>query len=126
MGVASDTYAQITRDQYTDWYNRYYPKLQQLMTEATDGTMLNQSLARVDQTQQQALNTATVGQANQAARYGATSASTTDSSNNLGLKSALATAGAKNGAREANEDRELNILTGGNSTLRQALSIGGA
>ncbi len=125
MGVASDTYAQITRDQYNDWYTRYYPKLQQLMTEATDGTMLNQSLSRVDQTQQQALNTAVVGQANQAARYGATNNDGgTDTS--LGLKSALATAGAKNGARTANEDRELNILTGGNSTLRQALSIGGS
>lgn len=125
MGVASDTYAQITRDQYNDWYNRYYPRLQQLMTQATDGTMLNQSLARVDENQQQALNTATVGQANMAARYGATD-NTDSTDNGLGLKSALATAGAKNGARTANEDRQLNILTGGNATLRQAMNIGGS
>lgn len=125
MGIASDTYANLTRQQYQDWQNTYYPHLQQLMTQATDGSLMNQQLARVDQNQQQALSTATVGAANQAARYGAT-AMNNQQDNSSGLKAALATAGAKNGTREAQQDRELNILTGGNASLRQALNIGGS
>lgn len=124
MGVAADTYASITRSQYDDWVSRFYPKQLQLMQYATDGTLMNQQLSRAEQNQQQTLNTATVGAANQAARYGATNQ---DSGNDSGLslKSALATAGAKNGIRESQQDREMNILTGGSSSLRDMLNIGG-
>lgn len=123
MGVASDTFANITRQQYADWVNRYYPKLQELMDYSTSGEMMNDELARVGSTQQQALNTATVGAANQQARYGTTS-QTNSEDNSLGLKSALATAGAKNGVRDAETDRQLSILTGGSSSLRSLLDIG--
>lgn len=124
MGIAASTYADITRSQYDDWLNRFYPKQLQLMQYATDGTLMNQQLSRADANQQQALNTATVGAANQAARYGATNdASGNDTS--LGLKTALATAGSKNGIRDAQQERELNILTGGSSSLRDMMNIGG-
>ncbi|MEI7215337.1 hypothetical protein WCT97_22285, partial [Pectobacterium versatile] len=74
-------------------------------------------------TQQQALNTATVGSANQQARYGATQ-QTNQNDNSLGLKSALAAAGAKNGIRDAEADRQMSILTGGSTGLRELLKIG--
>ncbi|MFJ5507866.1 hypothetical protein [Pectobacterium jejuense] len=64
------------------------------MDVSTSGQLMNNQLARADATQRQALNTATVGSANQQARYGATQQSN-QSDNSLGLKSALATAGAK-------------------------------
>lgn len=125
MGIASDTYAEITRQQYDDWVTRFYPKQLELMQYATDGTLMNQQLARADTNQQQALNTATVGAANQAARYGATTTNNADD-NSLGLKTALATAGSKNGIRDAQQERELNILTGGSSSVRDMLNIGGS
>ncbi|EOG4240869.1 hypothetical protein ACLCBZ_005024, partial [Salmonella enterica subsp. enterica serovar Newport] len=34
-------------------------------------------------------------------------------------------AGAKNGIREAQQDRQMNILTGGAAPVRQQLNIGG-
>ncbi|RLM26494.1 hypothetical protein BIY29_05395 [Brenneria alni] len=123
MGVASDTFANITRQQYADWVDRYYPKLQELMDYSTSGEMMNNELARVGSTQQQALNTSTVGAANQQARYGAAQQANSED-NSLGLKSALATAGAKNGVRDAETDRQLSILTGGSTSLRSLLDIG--
>ncbi|GKV88527.1 hypothetical protein M9782_13805 [Pectobacterium actinidiae] len=123
MGYASDTFADITRKQYADWQARYLPKLQGLMDLSTNGQLMNNQLARADATQQQALNTATVGAANQQARYGATQ-QTNQSDNSLGLKSALATAGAKNGIRDAETDRQMSILTGGSTGLRELLNIG--
>jgi len=126
MGVASDTYAGITRDQYNDWLTRFYPKQLQLMQYATDGTLLNQQLSRADANSQQALNTATVGSANQQARYGATQNNGDAADTSLGLKNALTTAGSKNGIRDASAQRELNILTGGSSSLRDMMNIGGS
>lgn len=122
MGVASDTFADITRKQYDDWMQRYYPKLQGLMELSTSGQLMNNQLARADATQQQALATATVGAANQQARYGATQQIGAD--NSLGLKTALVTAGAKNGIRDAETDRQMSILTGGSTGLRELLKIG--
>ncbi|RUR99452.1 hypothetical protein [Pectobacterium polaris] len=123
MGYASDTFADVTRKQYADWQQRYFPKLQSLMDLSTSGQLMNNQLTRADATQQQALNTATVGSANQQARYGATQQSN-HSDNSLGLKSALATAGAKNGIRDAETDRQMSILTGGSTGLRELLKIG--
>lgn len=126
MGIASDTYAQITRDQYNDWLTRFYPKQLELMQYATDGTLMNQQLARADQNSQQSLNSAVVGAANQQARYGTMNNNSESADNGLSLKSALATAGSKNGIREAQQERELNILTGGSATLRDMMNIGGS
>ncbi|MEQ9948096.1 hypothetical protein [Pectobacterium aroidearum] len=123
MGYASDTFADVTRKQYADWQQRYFPKLQSLMDLSTSGQLMNNQLARADSTQQQALNTATIGAANQQARYGAAQQAN-QGDNSLGLKSALATAGAKNGIRDAETDRQMNILTGGSTGLRELLNIG--
>ncbi|MBN3198176.1 hypothetical protein H5A20_05555 [Pectobacterium brasiliense] len=123
MGYASDTFADVTRKQYADWQQRYFPKLQSLMDLSTSGQLMNNQLARADSTQQQALNTATIGTANQQARYGAVQQAN-QGDNSLGLKSALATAGAKNGIRDAETDRQMNILTGGSTGLRELLNIG--
>ncbi|KFX07294.1 hypothetical protein KP22_04190 [Pectobacterium betavasculorum] len=125
MGYASDTFADITRQQYADWQQRYYPKLQGLMELSTSGQLMNNQLARADATQQQALQSATLGQANQQARYGA-SVQSNAGDNSLGLKSALAMAGSKNGIREAETDRQMGILTGGSTSLRGLLNIGGS
>jgi len=126
MGVASDTYANITRSQYDDWLTRFYPKQLELMQYATDVTLMNQQLARADANTQQSLNTAVVGAANQQARYGTTKPAAESSDNSLGLKTALASAGSKNGIRDAQQEREMNILTGGSATLRDMMNIGGS
>lgn len=120
MGYASDTYAQIIRDQYDDWKNRFYPKQQELMDLATSGEMMKNQLARVDATTANSVNNAQVAQQNTMARMGVSTA-TDSNDNSLGLKASLATANAKNGARSAEQERQINILSGANAGLKSAL-----
>ncbi|ECC9413419.1 hypothetical protein DNW15_11345 [Salmonella enterica subsp. enterica] len=121
---ASDTFAQLTRDQYYDWLNRYYPKLETLMRLGTGNQLMNEQLGRANGIAVQSLRTAQLGQNNQMARYGVIRPQNLQD-NTLGLRSALAVAGAKNGIREAQQDRQMNILTGGAVPVRQQLNIGG-
>ncbi|HGA5700443.1 TPA: hypothetical protein ACIS09_003160 [Salmonella enterica subsp. enterica serovar Birkenhead] len=121
---ASDTFAQLTREQYNDWLTRYYPKLETLMNLGTDNQLMNAQLGRTDGIATQSLRSAQLGLNNQMARYGTVRAQNPQD-NTLGLRSALAIAGAKNGIREAQQDRQMNILTGGAAPVRQQLNIGG-
>ncbi len=73
---------------------------------------MNAQLARVGGLATSSLRTAQMAQDNQMARYGVNRPDNPDS-NTLGLRNALAIAGAKNGIREAEQDRQMNILTGG-------------
>ena len=120
MGYASDTYASIIRDQYDDWKERFYPKQQELMDLATSGELMKNQLARVDATTANSVNNAQVAQNNTMARMGVSTA-TDSNDNSLGLKESLATANAKNGARSAEQERQINILSGANAGLKSAL-----
>ncbi|EBS1323997.1 hypothetical protein CRQ31_07320 [Salmonella enterica subsp. enterica serovar Worthington] len=124
MGIASDTYARLVREQYDDWLARYYPRQKELMGLATNNQLMNQQLARTDAIASNSLRAAQQGTQNQLARYGVAQKQN-NQDNSLGLRTALATAGAKNGIRESEQDRQMNILTGGASPVRQQLNIGG-
>ncbi|HIB1507716.1 TPA: hypothetical protein ACWV5T_002331 [Salmonella enterica subsp. enterica serovar Muenchen] len=121
---ASDTYAKLIREQYDDWLNRYYPKQERLMQLGTNNELMNAQLGRTDGIAANSLQSAQLGLNNQMARYGTVRAQNPQD-NTLGLRSALAIAGAKNGIREAQQDRQMNILTGGAAPVRQQLNIGG-
>ncbi|EEM1821309.1 hypothetical protein GKA92_24790 [Salmonella enterica subsp. enterica] len=121
---ASDTYAQLIREQYNDWLARYFPKQEQLMNLGTDNQLMNAQLARTDGIAANSLRSAQLGQSNQLARYGVQQ-KVNPQDNTQGLRNVLATAGAKNGIREAQQDRQMNILTGGAAPVRQQLNIGG-
>lgn len=124
MGYAADTYAKITREQYQDWKNRFYPKQQELMEMATNGQLLRDQLGRVDQNNQNSLAAAKQATDNRMARMGvATSQNAND--NSQGLRMALMTAGAENGLREQEQSRQLGILTGADAGLREAIKTGG-
>ncbi|ARZ00548.1 hypothetical protein AXW37_06460 [Yersinia ruckeri] len=124
MGYASETYTNLIRDQYNDWLTRFYPKQKELMELATRGELMNQQLIRVSDSSANSLRAAQQGTINQLARYG-TTLITDPNDNSLALRSALTTAGAKNGIREAEQDRQRHILTGGRASLRQQMNIGG-
>ena len=121
MGIASDTYAKIVREQYDDWKTRFYPKLQELQGLATSGELMNNQLGRVGDNTANALANAQTAQNNQMARMGVATA-TDANDNSLGLKTALATAGAKNGIRSAEQDRQLQILSGAGGGLKSTIN----
>ncbi|MGL4207457.1 MAG: hypothetical protein ACRCRW_15240 [Aeromonadaceae bacterium] len=122
MGVASDTYAKIIRQQYDDWKTRFYPKQQALMGLATDNSLMNDQLNRAGDNTVTAIKNAQVAQSNQMARMGVAT-STDANDNSLGLKTALATAGAKNGIRSAEQDRQMSILSGASYGLKSSLNV---
>lgn len=121
---ASDTFAQITREQYDDWLNRHYPRLETLGDRGTDNRLMNAQLGRTNAIAGGSLRAAQQGMNNRLARYGVIRPQNPQD-NTQGLRSALAIAGAKNGVREAQRDRQMNILTGGAAPVRQQLNIGG-
>lgn len=124
MGYAADTYAKITREQYQDWKNRFYPKQQELMEMATNGQLLRDQLGRVDQNNQHSLAAAKQATDNRMARMGvATSQNAND--NSQGLRMSLMTAGTENGLREQEQSRQMGILTGADAGLREAIKTGG-
>ncbi len=121
MGIASDTYAKIIREQYDDWKNRFYPEQQELMNQATSGELMNAQLGRVGENTETAINNAKVGQDNMMGRMGVQS--TQDANDNsMGLKTSLAVAGAKNGIRSAENERQNSILSGASMGLRNAIN----
>ncbi|MFM4747209.1 hypothetical protein ACEUDE_05670 [Aeromonas veronii] len=122
MGYAADTYAKITRDQYQDWKNRFYPKQKELMELATNGKLLQEQLGRVDENNANALRSAQQATANRNARMGVSSNA---NDNSQGLRAALMTAGTENGLREQEQARQMGILTGADAGLREAIKTGG-
>ncbi|WP_227096158.1 hypothetical protein [Aeromonas veronii] len=122
MGYAADTFAQITRESYQDWKDRFYPKQKELMELATNGQLLQEQLGRVDENNANALRSAQQATANRNARMGVSS-NTND--NSQGLRAALMTAGTENGLREQEQARQMGILTGADAGLREAIKTGG-
>ncbi|MFB2891115.1 hypothetical protein [Aeromonas veronii] len=122
MGYAADTFAQITRESYQDWKNRFYPKQKELMELATNGKLLQEQLGRVDENNANALRSARQATANRNARMGVSSNA---SDNSQGLRAALMTAGTENGLREQEQARQMGILTGADAGLREAIKTGG-
>ena len=122
MGYAADTYAKITREQYQDWKDRFYPKQKELMELATNGKLLQEQLGRVDENNANALRSAQQATANRTARMGVSSNA---NDNSQGLRAALMTAGTENGLREQEQARQMGILTGADAGLREAIKTGG-
>ncbi|MDA6825997.1 hypothetical protein OSL46_25405, partial [Escherichia coli] len=103
---------------------RYLPRVARLADLGENNSLMNAQLARVGGLATSSLRTAQMAQDNQMARYGVNRPDNPNS-NTLGLRNALAIAGAKNGIREAEQDRQMNILTGASAPARQQLSVGG-
>ncbi|ELC7279667.1 hypothetical protein RJO76_000691 [Aeromonas veronii] len=122
MGYAADTFAQITRESYQDWKDRFYPKQKELMELATNGKLLQEQLGRVDENNANALRSAQQATANRNARMGVSSNA---NDNSQGLRAALMTAGTENGLREQEQARQMGILTGADAGLREAIKTGG-
>lgn len=115
-GKAATNYANITRAQYDDWLERFYPKQKELMESTQTGALLKEQLARVDENFDSANQAAQVANNNQLARYGI--AASQDSS--AQAKGALANVTSKNSLREYEKDRSMSVLSGsGKSNLSQ-------
>lgn len=116
MGIAADRYARITRQQYDDWYRRFYPEQKKLMEQSQSGELLGEQLGRVDENVDSAAQAAETGQANRMARYGVTA----EEDPSQDAKLALSKVSAKNGLRTYERDRSMKTLSGSSMGLRNA------
>lgn len=116
MGIAADRYARITRQQYDDWYRRFYPEQKKLMEQSQSGELLGEQLGRVDENVDSAAQAAETGQANRMARYGVTA----EEDPSQDAKLALSKVSAKNGLRTYERDRSMKTLSGSSMGLRSA------
>ncbi|MPX91444.1 hypothetical protein [Salinivibrio sp. VYel1] len=116
MGIAADRYASITRQQYDDWYRRFYPEQKKLMEQSQSGELLSEQLGRVDENVDSAAQAAEAGQTNRMARYGVTA----EEDPNQDAKLALSKVSAKNGLRTYERDRSMKTLSGSSMGLRNA------
>ncbi|WP_421174095.1 hypothetical protein [Aeromonas enteropelogenes] len=121
---SSDIYANIVRQQYQDWYDRFYPKQKELMDLAINGQLLQDQLGRVETNNANALRSAQQETANRNARMGvATQQNSQDNSQDLRMS--LMTAGTENGLREQEQARQMNILTGADGGIKNSIKTGG-
>ncbi|MCE0495782.1 hypothetical protein [Vibrio salinus] len=116
MGVASDTYASLTRQQYNDWYNRFYPVQKQLLEKTQSGELLNEQLDRADENAASSLDAAQESESAKMGRYGLSG--TVDSSQKAKL--ALSNAATKNNLRDYEKERSMGVLSGAGYALKSA------
>ncbi|PSU24732.1 hypothetical protein CTM97_18945 [Photobacterium phosphoreum] len=121
MGIAADTYANLTRQMYDDWEQRFYPKQKELLEKASTGQLASEQLSRVDGNMQSSLRASTQSNTNKMARFGVTP----ELDSNSDARQALGIAGAKNAIRDHAEEQSMSILSGANMGLRQKMNVGG-
>lgn len=114
MGYADDTMAEITREAWEDWQTRYAPVLDEMLNLEDSHQLMTDQLGRVSQNEQNSLNTAQVTQSNDMGRYGLASASNPQDQSDS-VSAALSDASTRNGIRTAEQQRDINILTGSGS-----------
>ncbi|WP_419207610.1 hypothetical protein ACN08S_05940 [Photobacterium leiognathi subsp. mandapamensis] len=96
MGIAADTYAELTRKMYEDWEKRFYPKQKELLEKASSGQLAIEQINRVGENMDSSLRAATQSNANNMARFGVDA----KQDSNMASRQALSVAGAKNAVRE--------------------------
>ncbi|OBU29317.1 hypothetical protein C0Z01_00480 [Photobacterium kishitanii] len=121
MGIAADTYAELTRKMYEDWEQRFYPKQKELLEKASTGQLASEQLSRVDGNMQNSLRAATQSNTNKMARFGVTA----ELDSNSEARHALGIAGGKNAIRTHAKEQSMSILSGANMGLRQKMNVGG-
>ena len=120
MGYADDTMAEITREAWDDWQTRYEPVLDEMLNLDETHQLMTDQLNRVATNEQNALNSSRVTESNDMGRYGLASASNPQDQSDS-VSAALSDASTKNGIRTAEQQRDLNILTGSGSKAASAV-----
>ncbi|MFB5948374.1 hypothetical protein [Klebsiella pasteurii] len=112
--------AEITREAWDDWQTRYEPVLDEMLNLVDTHQLMTEQLNRVATNEQNSLNTSQVTESNDMGRYGLASASNPQDQSDS-VSAALSDASTKNGIRTAEQQRDLNILTGSGSKAAGAV-----
>ncbi|AGG58101.1 hypothetical protein VPAG_00065 [Vibrio phage douglas 12A4] len=112
MASYDDIMAEITRQQYDDYINRFLPVENQLIDLATSDELLNDQLERNIETVDQQYATAGKSGEMQAGRMGLDNSKTQQQTTNTGLSKSLSLASAQNETRAGIDALQKSIITG--------------
>ncbi|NRA62490.1 MAG: hypothetical protein HRU25_16630 [Psychrobium sp.] len=119
-----DTMAQLTRDQWADFQQRYLPVQNELLALATNDNLLNEQMSRNESNINNSFAVAKQNENNRLSRYGQSPSNTAQSSRNTSLLKNLTTASVNNETRQAVDDLQNKIITGQGGALRTLADIG--
>lgn len=111
---ANNTLAQLHRAQWEDWTSRFKPRLEQLAGYAQTGELTHQAVGLADSAMQDSFAQVRQNQQmqNQGLGIQQSAAQQQASERTLGLAEASSRAAARNQARVAGQDRDMQILAG--------------
>lgn len=111
---ASDVMGKIHRAQWEDWTKRFQPRLEQLAGYASSGELTQQSIGLADSAMKRSFGQARENQQLQNTNLGINQSAAQQNAQNrtMGLTEASSTAAARNQARIAGQDRDMQILAG--------------
>lgn len=120
---ASSVLADLNRAQWNDWKARFQPRLEQLAKYAESGELTHKAIGIADESMGQSFNQARTNQQmqNQSLGINQSAAQKNTYDRTMGLAQASSTAAARNQARIAGQDRDMQILAGGSAGLTQDL-----
>lgn len=113
--TASDTLAQIHREEWEDWKKRFQPRIEDLARQATTGELTQADIGRADGSVLSSFSNAAQAQQIREDRLGIRTDSRQSAASErlLGLNKTAARASARNNTRIAGQDRDMQILAGG-------------
>jgi len=117
--------ADLTRQQFEDYKNRFLPVQEELFGLATSDKLLNEQMARNEKNINTSFNQSKVAESQRLGRYGLAPDETKQSSANTGLLKSLTTASINNETRESVDDLQNQILTGQGGAPKSLADIGG-
>ena len=119
-----DTMANLTRDQWNDFKNRYLPVQNELLALATNDKLLTEQLGRNEANVENSFSLANVNESMRLGRYGIEPDDSKQSNTNTGLLKSLTTASVNNETRSAVDDLQNKIVTGQGGAPTSLADIG--
>jgi len=112
---ASETLAQIHREEWEDWKDRFQPRLEDLARQAQSGELTKADVKRADKSVVSSFDRSEDAQKLRLSRLGLQqdSRQSAASKRMLGLNETATRASVRNNTRIAGQDRDMQILAGG-------------
>ena len=112
---ASETLAQIHREEWEDWKDRFQPRLEDLAQQAQSGELTKADVKRADKSVVSSFDRSEDAQKLRLSRLGLQqdSRQSAASKRMLGLNETATRASVRNNTRIAGQDRDMQILAGG-------------
>lgn len=120
----SNTMADLTREQWTDFQNRFLPVQNDLLALADNDQLVTEQLGRNKHNVDNSFSLAKQGESMRLGRYGLSPDNSKQNDNNTGLLKSLTMASVNNETRSSVNDLQNKIITGQGGAPQSLADIG--